>query len=518
MTPTANSGDAFINTPVSVAYSAAQPGRCGALQVRDSAGAVVATVEVQRREWRGPQGVAGVITVEPRGDLLPGEAYQVAWEGEPAARFTVGQNARRHGDLQQVQDQPAALAGLPSAARIPAQRINELLNVYLTNALKNLGAVRNGVVPLSFYNMAKMDAPALVKPGARYNAVIKRITYLSTGAGGAPAVLSGLLMYPENIDGSTFDFSSAGLVLGEHGWDKAVFPAMSAKRAPGSILHLISPGSMMYGNYYLEGLLGEPNPAKATLPAVSSAATAELVTGLLAAGKGQVFFAPDLIGSGESAHLPAASFHAQQTAAASEDMLLAVRAYFASAFPTTPLGRNLRIVGASQGAYSALAAVPALSRVADIQAVYAGDGLYNLEQQFGATLNDDQALGADPMLALIASYRAYQGYVGANGFSPLLNVHLGLNNLVDNQQVYSAPAAQVVLFHHSRDGFAPAKNTEDMLAYLRNGTHHLAGVSRGDCKEKGLYSMQILNQSRSKLQTHLICELQLLNRFVADLP
>ncbi|WP_205929086.1 hypothetical protein, partial [Pseudomonas viridiflava] len=115
----------------------------------------------------------------------------------------------------------------------------------------------------------------MAEPHARYSARVKKLTYTSSRADGTPIELSGLLIYPENADGSAFNYNGVATVLGQHG------------------------------------------SLRSTNPAPSSAATLEVVVGLLAAGKGHVYFAPDLIGLGDTATQPQAYLIAQDTASAS---------------------------------------------------------------------------------------------------------------------------------------------------------------------------------------------------------
>ncbi|MGY4532315.1 hypothetical protein ACVW0Y_001439 [Pseudomonas sp. TE3786] len=501
LNPANGSANAFINSQVSVAYSSARAGACGDIVLKDAAGKTVATTQVYRSEWTSPLGgVAGSLTVEPLANLQAGATYQVAQGGTPLGSFSTAAKSLPRGEATQVTDQPVNFGGLPKLARIPVASINNLLLEYLGSVLHDPALAKTANALLA------KELPHLAYPQARYNARVMKVSYTSSGAGGVPVVLSGLLVYPENPDGSAFDYSKAGMVLGEHGFTRS------------------------------------------SKPAVSSASTADLIVGLLAAGKGNVFFAPDLIGLGDTATLPQSYLVTQDTGTASQDMLLAVRAYFNAKFPTTPLGRDLRIVGGSQGGFSSVAVMPFVSRLADIKGVYAGEGPYNLQQTLASSIQamagrprdayakyEDLSFVPDYLQTLLDGYRAYQGFSfnqadifsGKNlnptfvqdfaaGKYPLMQMHMGLNSLVDNKVVYNAPAAKVVLFHYSRDSLVPARNTLDMLAFLNNGTHFLASASRGDCKERSLFTWLFVTFSHSKLKTHVVCSVYLLDRAVGE--
>lgn len=496
LNPASGTNVAFINTQVSLAYSSQQAGLCGAIALVDANGNPVATTQVYRSEWANALGgVAGAVTVEPLGNLLPGTTYRVMAAGAVVGSFSTAQMPIPRGVTTQVVDQTVKFEGLPQSALIPVAAINDLLHTFLSSSL------HNPAVEKTAYALISKEVPHLASPHARYNARVKKVAYTSTDAKGLPIVLSGLLVYPENPDGSPFDFSKAGMVLGEHG------------------------------------------AGDSSKPAVSSASTPDLIFGLLAAGKGHVFFAPDLIGFGATATLPQSYLVTQDTATASQDLLLAVRGYINSRFANTPLGRDLLIVGGSQGGFSAVAVMPYLARLADIKGVYAGEGPYNIQQVMASSIKviagqprdayskyEDLSFIPSHLQALLDSYRAYQGFsfnepdifTGealnptflrdfAAGKYALMRMHMGLNSLIDNKVVYNAPTAKVVLFHYSKDSLVPAQNTEALLAYLKNGTHQLASVSRGDCKETSLFTRLFLSFSHSKEKTHVVCGAYLLD-------
>lgn len=501
LNPADGSDVAFINSQVSFAYSSEQGKLCGDIALVDASGKPVASKQVYRSEWNSPSGgVAGTVTIEPQENLQPGTTYQVMAAGTLVGSFSTEPSSIPRGVTTQVVDKAVAFGGLPQSARIPVEAINNLLRTYLSSLLHDPALEKTA------YDLLSKEVPHLASPQARFNARVKKVSYTSSDAKGLPITLSGLLIYPENPDGSPFDFAKAGMVLGEHG------------------------------------------SAKSDQPAVSSASTPDVMVGLLAAGKGHVFFAPDLIGFGDTATLPQSYLVTLDTATASQDLLLAVRRYINNRFPTTPLGKDLRIVGGSQGGFSSVAVMPYLTHLANIKGVFAGEGPYNIEQTLASSIEAIAGLPLDGyskyenldfvpdhLQSVLDSYRAYQGFnfkqgdiftgkslnptfvqAFAAGKYPLMQKHLGLNSLINNNVAYYAPAAKVVLYHYSKDSLVPAQNTEDMLTFLNNGTHVLASASRGDCKENSLFSRLFLTFSHSKEKTHLVCGVYWLDGAVAN--
>ncbi len=501
VTPAADSTGNFNNPLVSVAYTAAQAKSCAAVTLTDAAGNAIATTIRYQHEWPHPSGgVVGVVALAPVDALQTMTTYQVRQAATPVGSFTTGASAR--GSVVVASDQPVNFYDLPKAAHISSSDINGMLGSILNDL------VHNRIVAKLAEAVVRKEAPNLAKPRARYAARVKKLTYTSSRADGTPIVLSGLLVYPENADGSPIDYNGMPTVIGQHG------------------------------------------STRSKNPAPSSAATLEVVVGLLAAGKGHVYFAPDLIGLGDTANQTQAYLIDQDTSSASEDMLLAVRSYFANEFGGARLSPDLRIFGVSQGGYSAMSVLPAMSALADVKAVYAGEGPYDLFHTLQSPLltlagapRDAYAryedLGFVPghLRTIMGGMRVYEGLAYNDsdiftadgslqpsfltGFSqnqyPRLLAHMGLNTLLGGDRVYNAPQAKVVLFHYSKDSLVPAQNTRDMLAFLNNGRHTLGSVGRGNCYENSLFVKLVLAFSKSKEKTHTVCALYNTDQFIGEL-
>jgi hypothetical protein len=503
VTPAANSQGNFSNPLVSVAYTAAQAKRCAAVTLLDRAGNAVATTVRHQNEWPNPLGgVAGTVTVAPVSDLSAGAAYQIHLAGAPVGTFSTAATASQRGRAVAVTDQPVVFSDLPKTAQLNVATINKLLPTLLKDALPNKA------VQLLAESALRTEAPNLAQPRARYGARVKKLTYSSSRADGTPIVLSGLLVYPENPDGSAFNYNGVPTVIGQHGTIR------TKKTAP------------------------------------SQADTVEVVVGLLTAGKGHVYFAPDLIGLGDTVEQPQAYLLAQDTASASEDMLLAVRNYFAEQFDGAQLSRDLRIFGVSQGGYSAMAALPSLSALADVKALYAGEGPFNLFRTLQSPILTLAGAPRDAyaryenldfvpghLSSIMQGMRAYEGlayndndvFIPDGGLQPrfiadfsqkkfpVLFAHMGVNTLLDGDLTYTAPQAKVVLFHYSKDSLVPAQNSSDMLGFLHNGRHSLASVNRGDCYEHSVFVKLFLTLGKSVEKTHTVCALYTTDRFIGEL-
>jgi hypothetical protein len=503
LTPADATQGNFTNTAINLNYTATQAKQCAAVTLADSAGNPVATRTLYQNEWTHPLGgVAGTLTLSPLDVLQPGATYYVRQAGAPVGSFTTADSAARRGRVVAVTDQPVAFSSLPNSSVLSAHQINDMLPSLVKDAVRNNVARKLAELAL------RKEAPNLAKPHARYSAVVKKLTYTSSRADGTPIVLSGLLVYPQNLDGSAFNFNGAPMVLAQH-------------------------GSM-----------------HSTNPAPSSAKTADVTVGLMAAGRGQVYFAPDLIGLGDTVTQPQAYLLTLDTALASQDMWMAVRQYITQQFDGARLGRDLRIFGISQGGYSAMAVLPYFSDIADVKSVYAGEGPFDVYRTLQASLltlggapRDAYAryenLGFVPghLRSILQTYRAYQGLsyndaavFTANGqlqptflrdFSqnkyPQVMAHMGVNSLLGGNQVYNAPQAKVVLFHYAKDSLVPAQNTTDMLGYLQNGRHQLGSVSRGNCYENSVFVKLFLMASKSEEKTHTVCALYTIDRFVGEL-
>jgi hypothetical protein len=407
--------------------------------------------------------------------------------------------------MESVADQPLSLSGLPQVAVVGVPDINNALS-----ALVALEAGIHGIAAPIVDALLQSEVPNVASPHAVYNVHLKRVTYSSTQADGTPISLSGLLAFPERTDGMAFDYSSARLILGEHG-----------------------------------STSGDSIP--------SNANTIEAFIGLLAAGKGYIYLAPDLIGLGASSDKNQAYLVAQDTATASQDMLMAVRGYFATNFGGVSLSKDLAIIGGSQGAYSSFAVLPYLAgrRIANIVAIHGEDGPYNIFSTFSSNLltsagapKDAYSLYENPDFVVshtadvLEAYHAYgnlsydkSAIFSADGSTLLPTFladysnskypdfvdQLGINSFPGSSEIYNAPDAKVVLYHFTSDTLVPSRNTDDMIDFLNNGTHKLAAVARGNCRESSAFTALILASSRSAQKTHVVCALYMIDDFLGSL-
>ena len=493
ITPERQTRSAVVNPLISVVYTTPVPGGCDRLVLKDDAGAVVPTRTVSAAVQAKPGGgLVGSITIEPLADLRPSTAYGAFLDGRSASTFATGMERRGH--LLKADDVTVNFPSLPSASRIPRDRINALADAFIAAQLKAHdipGAVEPVLRPL-----LRAELPRIAHPDARYDAQVKRVVYRSTDAAGAPVSLSGLLVFPvAAADGPAIDLAGLPLVRGQH-------PTV------------------------VDGA-----------PAPSSGADLMLLPGLWAAGKGHVYFVPDLIGLGASAALPQAFVIGKDTSAHTEDMLTAVREYFLQVH-RAPLGQDLRVIGLSQGAFSAMAALPALSRLSTVRAVYGAAGPYDIHRTLDGALRaaagrQRDAYATDANLARLPDYLrptldalvAYQGFSydrkavfddqGAplpsfladyvNGKYDLLATHLTVNSLPEASLRYDVPMAKVALYRYSKDTLLASRNTDDMLALLQGQRPRVASAMLGDCREESLVVREILKHARSVSTPHLLC-------------
>lgn len=285
-------------------------------------------------------------------------------------------------------------------------------------------------------------------------------------------------------------------------------------------------------------------------PAPSSAQTLEVVLGIMSAGRGHIYFAPDLIGLGETSKLPQAYLVTQDTSTAAQDMRWAVRDYFQQKMGKT-IPRDQVIAGASQGGFSSFASFYNPGTDVDVTGFFAADGPYDIYQTISSNLDLMAGLPLDSysqyenlkylpghLRTIMNSYRAYQGLKVSDaevfqpdgsikpdflqswrqGGWPEIRQHLGLNNFVRTTQVYDSPNANVSLFHFTTDVLVPSQNTVDMISFLSGKNHSLKSVSRGDCHEDSIFIKLILAFSKSPLKTHVACGIFFLDKAVADLP
>ena len=506
VTPADSTQNIFLNTTFSVTYKADPSVTCKDIELYDAAGQQVATTQFHTDVWTSEiGGITGAQAISANANLQPNAQYSLQFDGKVISSFQTGPSTGMQGSMQSVADQPLSFSGLPQAAVIVASDINNSLG-----ALIAFEADIHGIAVLILEAALTAEVPNVSNPHAVYNAHLKRVTYSSTQADGTPISLSGLLAFPERIDGTAFDYSTAKLILGEHG-------STSGTSVP------------------------------------SNANTLDTLLGLLAAGKGYIYFAPDLIGLGVTGDKDQAYLVAQDTATASQDMLVAVRGYFSTNFGGVSLGNDLEIIGGSQGAYSSFAVLPYLSgrHFANITAIYGEDGPYNVFATFSSNLlaaagapKDGYSVYENPdfivghVADIFEAYHTYGGlaYDKATIFSadgltllptfladyasskyPDFVDQLGINSFPGSSEIYNAPAAKVTLYHFTGDTLVPSKNTDDMINFLNNGTHQLAAVARGNCRESSAFTALILASSTSSEKTHVLCVVYMVDDFLGSL-
>jgi hypothetical protein len=506
LTPQNGVGNVFVNTQISVDYKASALNQCSGLVIADSNGNSVPVQSVYSNEWPSSAGgVIGAVTVATISPQAPSAQYTISFAGSQVGSFQTGPATALRGTAVTYADLNANEDNYPVAPIVTASNIN--------NSLRNIVA--------SYYNGSNLtidalvaaigiDAPNLANLNVQYSAHIKKLTYTSTKADGTPITLSGLLTYPENANGTPFNYSSAKLIMFQH-------------------------GSLSITN---------------TTPP-SSASSGDLIFNLIAAGKGYITFEPDLIGIGDTASTQSQAYLiAQDTGTASADMLLAVQDFFAKNYGGVKLSNNLWLAGASQGGFSVFAALPYVSNNANVTDIYAAEGPYNIFQTLSSGIFAINGAPRDAyaqyenldflpshLLSIMNSYQAYEGlnYVSSDifqsngdlttsfvqnyvtGKSTDLVFHSGLNSMVGSSIKYNAPNANVVLFHYSQDSLVPAQNTVDMMTFLNNGTHKLASVSRGDCHENSVFVAAFLQADKNLEASHVVCGLFYIDRLVGDL-
>jgi len=506
VTPADSTQNIFLNTTFSVTYKAPSNFTCKGLELYDAGGQQVATNQFHNNVWASEiGGVAGAQAISVSINLQPNATYTLQFGGKVVASFQTGPLTGIQGSMQSVADQPLSFSGLPQVAVVGVPDINHALG-----ALIALEAATHGIPAPLLETLLTAEAKNFANPHAIYNVHFKRVIYSSTQADGTPISLSGLLAFPERPDGTTFDYSSAKLILGEHG-------STSGNSIP------------------------------------SNANTIDAFLGLLAAGKDYIYFAPDLIGLGVSGAVDQAYLVAQDTATASQDMLLAVRTYFSTNFGGVSLSKNLEIIGGSQGAYSSFAVLPYLiGRGAEnIVSIYCEDGPYNVFSTFSSNLltaagapKDAYSMYENPdfivghTAVVLEAYHTYGNLVydkasvfSADGLTLLptfladyssskyrdLVDQFGINSFPGSTEIYNAPAAKVTLYHFTVDTLVPSKNTDDMIDFLNNGSHKLAAVVRGNCRESSAFTALILANSTSSEKTHVVCALYMIDDFLGSL-
>ncbi len=502
VTPEPSVTAGFIDPLMTVVYSAEKAGACDDVALVDQTMAKVPTAVVTASEWTHPDGgIVGTRTLEPVQPLRPGTPYALHLNGKTVTFFTTG--TERRGSLVAINDQALKLSPMPESAHISGAAIDGVLDAFAERLAKDRpfeAALLKAVL--------RRELPHLARPGAKHGAHLSRITYRSADVRGNPVTLSGLVIAPEqNLGGTPVDYNGIPVVVGQRG------------------------------------------ATRDQTDAPSLGANAITVPGLIAAAKGHLFMAPDLIGLGESAALPQAYLVASDAAAQTQDMLRAVREHFLQKHLAKP-GPDLRVIGASQGGYSAIAALPHLAREGTIRMISVAEGPYDVYRTFNGSLltaggvapdayalHEDMSFLPGRVRDVMSSYKAYGNlpFDPAQVFSPdgqflpafLLSyknrnqrdlvAQLGANTLAGTTQVYDLPQAQMKLYHFSTDSLVPAQNTTDLLASLSGPKHRFAGLQRGDCRESSELVKLVVKLSKNNLRTHTICVPFQIDDFVAEL-
>lgn len=502
VSPATGAAATFIDPLITLVYAAPTQGTCRSITLHDAQGQSIPTRHLTATERPNPGGgFVGTVMLEPQDGLAAASSFTLRQEGRTAATFRTG--SERRGSLVAVTDLPLALPPLPASAHASADDVNQVRKALA------LALARGHRFEAKFIEgLLSAEFPHFAKPHARYPVHIAKLSYRSADARGEPVTLSGLLIHPEQLQG--------GVPLRE-----GTLPVVIGQRGSTGNTDDVPSG----GRHIL------------TLP------------GLIAAAKGHVFIAPDLIGTGDAAALPQAYLIAVDAAAQSQDMLRAVRQHFHQQHGAT-LGKDLRIVGGSQGGYSAMAALPLLATDMNVRLVSAGDGPYGLLPTFRSTIlavggaardaySVDEDLSFVPGLVrkVMDSLQAYEGFEfdpasvfdkdGAllpsflrdyrDGKLPAFDEHLAANTLTDVVTPMSLPSTTVRLYHFSDDSLVPEQNTVDLLHSLNDGRHRFAAVERGDCHEHSLFVRTVLRLSKNKLAKHVACVPFQIDAFVAEL-
>ena len=213
LTPQNGVSNVFVNTRISVAYEASAVNQCSGLTIADSNGDSVPIQTVYAYEWPSSTGgVIGAATVATVNPLAPAAQYTISFAGSMVGSFQTGPATGLRGTAVTYTDLNANENNYPVAPIVTAPNINSSLRNVVASYYNGSAVAIDALVAA-----IGTDAPNLTNPNAQYSAHIKKLTYTSTQADGTPITLSGLLTYPENANGSPFDYSSAKLIMFQHG-------------------------------------------------------------------------------------------------------------------------------------------------------------------------------------------------------------------------------------------------------------------------------------------------------------
>ncbi len=503
VTPNDAARQTFIDPLITLTHVGPGAGDCGPITLRDAEGAIIPTTTVADTDWPDPKGgVVGRRTIEPIAPLRQGSTYRIHWNQQDVATFAVG--TERRGAVVAVVDAPLQVRGLPGIAHPGKGDVDNVLEAFAESIAKG-----SGVRKWLFERVLRSGLPQLAKPRARFGAHVRKLTYRSADANGNPLTLSALMVTPEpSFSSPAVDFRAMPVVIGQRG---------STDNDGG---------------------------------APSSAATSMVIPALVAAGRGHLFLAPDLIGVGDSADQPQAYLVAADTAAQTADLLRAARAFVAQSHQAT-IGPDLRLFGGSQGAHSTIASLPLLVREGTVRLVSAAQGPYDVQRTFRGSLlaaagaprdayaeREDLAFLPGHLRDVMLSHQAHGNYAFdparvfdtdgqllasflqayRHGQAHDLDRHLAANSLVVGTQVHDLPHARLQLYHFSQDPLVPAQNTVDLLTALQQPRHRFAEVQRGNCHEHSELVKLLLKLSKRGMLKHTLCVAYQMDDFVGQLP
>ncbi|WAC75563.1 hypothetical protein OU995_13025 [Roseateles sp. SL47] len=500
-TPASGATDVLVNVEPTVISTGPSAGACADLRLADAEGNTVPTTVLISNDAPHPDGGAvSTLSLQPQADLSAASTYSVYRGNERLFNFTTGNG--RAGLPVLVTDLPAAMKGLPALTTFQPAQINDLISA-LALELAN----GSELVAKAIEATLSSELPNFSHPNAQFAARIQKITYTSSLPDGRSVTLSGLMVLPVHPDGSPLDYSRTPMLIGQRGAQDSETPGPSS------------------GNH------------------------AELLPGLMAAGRGHIFIAPDLIGVGDTASLEQAYLVARDTGVQTRDMLRAVRAHLRQQYGATD-SQDLRIVGSSQGGYSVFAALPYLAPMGPVKLVSTLAGPFDLDRTYTSNLlalagqprdayskHENLNLVPSRLKSSLDALKSYQqldydpqkvfdasGGIQASFLEDFkagrynhLRVLWRSGSAVGNSQRYVIPEAKVVLYHFSSDPLVPSQNTSDLLAKLKGSDQSVGSVEQGSCHESSLLTKLILQFSKSQLVRHTLCAAYQYNDLVEEL-
>lgn len=494
-------GSSVVTNPEpTLIYTGPALGACSPLRMTDAQGQPVDTQVVVQSEVAHPDGgVVGRVTLRPERELVPGQSYRVVWgEQEVGVLKPID---RRAGRPIEAVDTPAKRWAVPQSALIQPAEINGLLEAWSIAMTEDRSTTAKAL-----RDLMPAELPHLSNPAARHAARIQTLRFETIAE--QALQLSGLMVLPVQPDGSALDYSNMPVVIGLH------------------------------------------NSLDSDPMGPSTAAQRQLLTGLLAAGKGHIFIAPDLDGLSDKGHHgdpPYLVLHHNGTQV--REMLLAVREHIQQTYGAT-IGKDIRVVGDGSGGYTAMASLPYLSTEGTVKLMSTLSSPFDVARSFeGGIL----AMAGEPRNAYATHTElsalpelimgSLSGLIDYQDFSPWstevvdaqrqvlpsflsgykegrfneLRAQWRVNGLVRTPQRFVSPQTKVVMYHPSNDSLFSAQNTVDMLTRLRSPDHSLASVQRGDCRESSPLTQTALPLWQSPTKQTAVCFGYQMNDLAAEL-